>query len=99
MPLQTRVAFDHMKLPGKWSIQLPCDILVSAFPALARKHTIVRITFRRRRILTNPESKDRNPLRRIPRGNENAPGSRGAAIAEIRFDLRHARSVPEALAT
>src|SRR6267378_4914395 len=27
MPLHTRVAFDHMKLPGNWSIQLPCDIL------------------------------------------------------------------------
>src|SRR5258708_15497003 len=29
MPLHTRVAFDHMKLPGKWSIQLPCDIPAS----------------------------------------------------------------------
>src|SRR6266853_1557786 len=34
MPLQTRVAFDHMKLPGNWSIQEPCDILASALLAL-----------------------------------------------------------------
>src|SRR6266571_3089874 len=41
MPLQTRVAFDHMKLPGKWSIQVGDeDILVSAFRAFERKHTV-----------------------------------------------------------
>src|SRR3989442_1494123 len=39
LPLHTRVAFDHMKLPGNWSIQLPCDILASALRTFAQAYS------------------------------------------------------------
>src|SRR5713101_1859292 len=93
MPLQTRVAFDHMKLPGNWSIQLPCDIPASAFPALRASIAFFSYCVRWR---------TETGLGSRPKGNKNAPGSRGAAIAEIRVDLglgpAHARSAPEAFA-
>jgi hypothetical protein len=87
--LHTRVAFDHMKLPGKWSIQVPPEDIFSSGVKKNCRRSGVPVDFRL-------QAGYGDSYFFIASFIEDPQSTREIRNAE---PLRHARSAPEALAT